>query len=92
MLLAEHAKHRGKSHDACMIEYLNVVMELPVYGYYLRRVPSAHPSCRSTFYNVKVQSAKTAFFSHEFDSSVILAVNDMGIHIIDGYSMVCGFQ
>lgn len=37
---------------------------------------------------MKMQKEQTAFFSHEFDSNVLLAVNDIGIHVIDAFSMV----
>ena len=49
-------------------------MGLPIYG--------------STFFNVKRTKAGTAFFSHEFDSNVILGINEQGLHIIDAFSMV----
>jgi hypothetical protein len=68
-LMAAHQLNRSKDPVNLKRQYLDIVQKFPFYG--------------STFYKAKYIPAITSFYKQDYQGTVSLGLNHMGIHIID---------
>jgi len=68
-VIAAHQLHRGKDPLSLIRQYLDTVQRFPFYG--------------STFFRAKYIPAITSFYKQEYQGTVALGINHIGIHIVD---------